>query len=342
LNQKPKILVVGPSWVGDMVMAQSLFMTLKMVQPESRIDVLAPAWTFSLLDRMPEVALSIAMPLTHGQFGFMDRIKLGRQLKSEHYDQAIVLPNSWKSALIPFFAAIPLRTGFLGEFRWGLLNDPRKLDTSKLTMTVQRFVELAVSTTSPTPRDYPIPKLVVEQNRRQIVVEKFKLTCSTKILALCPGAEFGSAKRWPASYFAEVARQKIKQGWQVWLFGSEKDKDIASQINHETGDFCTDFSGRTSLAEAVDLMSLVDCVITNDSGLMHVAAALDKKIIALYGSSDPGFTPPLNANAQIVSLNLACSPCFKRQCPLYPPGHTEHTQCLSGILPSRVLDLLDS
>jgi heptosyltransferase-2 len=331
LKSAPKILVVGPSWAGDMVMAQSLFITLKKAQPGCQIDVLAPAWSFSLLARMPEVTKAVAMPLLHGQFGFLDRIKLGRNLRAEGYQQAIVLPNSWKSALIPYFADIPVRTGYIGECRWGLLNDARKLDKSLLTMTVQRFVALGLPNNAPLPPEYPIPSLVINRDQQQAVIEKFKLTLSEKILALCPGAEYGAAKRWPARYYAEVARHKMAQGWQVWLFGSDKDKEAAEQINSALAGACIDFTGRTSLAEAVDLMSLVDVVVTNDSGLMHVAAALDKRTIALYGSSDPRFTPPLNAKAQVITLNMDCSPCFKRECPL------GHTRCLTDINPESVL-----
>ncbi|MDP2903245.1 MAG: lipopolysaccharide heptosyltransferase II [Methylovulum sp.] len=352
-----KILVVGPSWVGDMVMAQSLFLTLKQASPSCRIDVLAPAWSFPLLDRMPEVTHAIAMPLTHGEFGLSARIRLGRRLRSERYDQAIVLPNSWKSALTPFFAGIPKRTGYLGECRGGLLNDARKLDKLLLTMTVQRFVALGLPDDARLPPAYPVPALSVGRAKQQSVTKKFGLTWTTaapapsrlaaytpslaiKILALCPGAEYGAAKRWPADYYAEIAKQKLNQGWQVWLFGSDKDQDIAAQINLAARGRCTDFTGRTSLAEAVDLLSLVDTVVTNDSGLMHVAAALDKNIIALYGSSDPAFTPPLNTKAHILSLKLICSPCFKRECPLYPPDHEAHTSCLTGIRPEQVLELI--
>ncbi|MDO9104742.1 MAG: lipopolysaccharide heptosyltransferase II [Methylovulum sp.] len=351
------ILVVGPSWVGDMVMAQSLLLTLKQAAPDCRIDVLAPAWSFPLLDRMPEVAEAVAMPLTHGQLGLLARIQLGMALRSKRYDQAIVLPNSWKSALIPFFAGIPERTGYLGECRWGLLNDARSLDKTLLPMTVQRFVALGLPKNADMPPAYPLPALAVGPAKQRAVLKKFALTLSTaapasggltaytpslaaKILALCPGAEYGAAKRWPTDYYADVAKQKINQGWQVWLFGSDKDQDIARQINQETEGLCSDFTGRTSLAEAVDLLSLADTVVTNDSGLMHVAAALDKTIIALYGSSDPAFTPPLNAKAHILSLKLTCSPCFKRDCPLYPPGHEAHTSCLTGIRPEQVLELI--
>ncbi len=315
-------------------MAQSLFITLKNIQPDCQIDVLAPSWSFSLLERMPEVAKAIAMPLSHGQFGLLDRIKLGRKLRAEAYDQAIVLPNSWKSALIPYFASIPLRTGYTGECRWGLLNDARKLDKSLLAMTVQRFAALGLPVTAQLPPEYPAPGLVISGNQQKAVAEKFNLTRSENILALCPGAEYGAAKRWPASYYAEVARYKIAEGWQVWLFGSGKDKPAAEQINNEAFGACIDFTGRTSLAEAVDLMSLVNTVVTNDSGLMHVAAALDKKIIALYGSSDPNFTPPLNPNARIISLNFDCSPCFKRECPL------GHTRCLTDIKPDQVINII--
>ncbi len=220
-------------------------------------------------------------------------------------------------------------------------------------MTVQRFVALGLPVDTPMPPVYPKPALTISKDQQQAVIDKFKLTLSDaapapgslaaytpsmaiKILALCPGAEYGSAKRWPAEYYAEVARNKIDQGWQVWLFGSDKDKADAEQINRATSGLCTDFTGRTSLAEAVDLMSLVNAVVTNDSGLMHVAAALDKKIIAIYGSSDPGFTPPLNDKAHIVSLDLDCAPCFKRECPL------GHTHCLVGITPDRVLDLINT
>ncbi len=318
-----------------MVMAQSLFITLKKSLPDCQIDVLAPSWSLALLERMPEVNKAIAMPLSHGQFGFFDRLKLGKKLRANHYDQAILLPNSWKSALIPFVANIPIRTGYIGECRWGLLNDARKLDKSVMTMTVQRFVALGLAPCRANiPPDCPTPRIVINEDQQNSVIKKFKLTNSKKIVALCPGAEYGEAKRWPASYYAEVAKVKIAQGFQIWLFGSAKDQVIAEQINNQVEGACVDFTGQTSLAEAVDLMSLVDVVVTNDSGLMHVAAALDKKIIAIYGSSDPGFTPPLNNKAHIMSLKLECSPCFKRECPL------GHTRCLQDIKPEQVLNVI--
>jgi lipopolysaccharide heptosyltransferase II len=328
--EREKILVIGPSWVGDMVMAQSLFMTLRQQNSLCSIDVLAPAWSFPLLERMPEVDKAVAMPLTHGQFGFLARRQLGHQLRNNQYNRAIVLPSSWKSALIPFFAGIPLRTGYLGELRWGLLNDTRRLDKQLLRMTVQRFVALGLQPDVGLPPTCPTPKLTIDAKNQEKVQEKFGVTGQRKILALCPGAEYGPAKRWPATHYAELAREKLAKGWAVWLFGSAKDQPVTEEINRLSDSACHDFSGATSLGEAVDLMSMADAVVSNDSGLMHVAAALGKPLIAIYGSSDPGFTPPLNQDASILNLQLDCSPCFKRDCPL------GHTRCLTEITPQQV------
>ena len=316
-------------------MAQSLFITLKQRNPAASIDVLAPSWSIPLLERMPEVNKALVMPLGHGQFALAARFKLGKQLRAAAYQQAIVLPNSWKSALIPFFAGIPHRTGYRGEMRWGLLNDIRPLDKSQLRMTVQRFVALGLEVNTVTAPVYPSPKLAIEPERQRLVCEKFQLNTSKNILALCPGAEFGPAKRWPVTHFAEVAKQMHRQDWEVWLIGSEKDSGIAEQITDLSAGACVNFAGRTSLGEAVDLLSFARVVVSNDSGLMHVAAALDKPVIAIYGSSDPGFTPPLHKQAVIVDLNLDCSPCFKRECPL------GHTHCLTEISPATIIAAIE-
>ena len=324
-----KILVVAPSWVGDMVMAQSLFITLKQRHPACQIDVIAPPWTLALTEAMPEVSKTFVMPVTRGKLGLMERIKLGQSLRSEQYDQAILLPNTWKSALTPFFAHIPKRTGYVGECRWGLLNDSRHLNKQVLTKTVQRFVALAYEDNAIPP--CPAPLLVVDAERQQTLIDQFGLNIEQKILALCAGAEYGEAKRWPPEYYAEVAKQKLDEGWQVCLFGSAKDKAVSEKINDLANQQCLDFCGKTSISDAVTLLSLADAVVSNDSGLMHVASALNRKLIAIYGSSDPNFTPPLSDTAKIITLGLACSPCFKRECPL------GHTRCLTEIQPERVL-----
>jgi len=331
-----RILIVGPSWVGDMVMAQSLFKVLKQRQPDSTIDVLAPGWSRPLLDRMPEVSDTIDMPLGHGKLELGTRRQLGHDLRDRHYDQAILLPNSLKSAIIPFSANIPLRTGWRGEYRYILLNDIRLLDKERLTMTVQRFVALALPADQINLPSIPTPQLTVDADTVAAARTAHQLNDEQKpILALCPGAEFGPAKRWPESYYGQLADEQIKQGWQVWLFGSKKDQAVCATINEVTQGQCHDLSGRTSLAEAVDLLSLANAVVSNDSGLMHVAAALNRPLAAIYGSSDPNFTPPLNDNARIISPDIDCSPCFKRECP------KEHLKCLRDLPVSQVQAALE-
>jgi heptosyltransferase-2 len=330
-------LIVGPAWVGDMVMAQGLLKHLKAQRPEAAIDVLAPAWTRPLLERMPEVRVAIEMPLGHGHLGLAARYRLGRALRAHAYAQAIVLPNSWKSALVPFWARIPRRIGFRGEMRWGLLNDIRALDRSRLPLTVQRFLSLGQADGASLPDPVPTPSLRIDPERADRARRRLGLEPGeAPVLGLCPGAEYGPAKRWPASHFAAVARRKLAEGWQVWLFGSERDAGPGREIAALLDGACADLTGHTSLGEAVDLMSLVNVVVTNDSGLMHVAAALGRPLVAVYGSSDPGFTPPLAPRARVVRLDLECSPCFQRECPF------GHYQCLRELDPARVIDALEA
>lgn len=329
---KEKILILGPAWVGDMVLAQSLFKILKANNPNCIIDVAAPAWTLPLLERMPEVSGKIALPFKHKQLAFFERIKFGISLKNQGYTQAIILTNSFKSALLPWAAGIKQRTSYLGEMRYGLINDIRALNKTKLKKTVERFVNLGLAKDQNLPIVIPNPAMLSNPANALATLNKLGLTKSeTKVLGLCPGAEYGEAKRWPAQYYAEVANVAISKGWQVWLFGSDKDIPVTTIINQLTQNRCVDFGGKTKLDEAIDLMSLCDTIISNDSGLMHIAAALDKKLIAIYGSSDPHHTPPMHPNAVIEYLGLNCSPCFKRECPL------GHLNCLKQLPPTAII-----
>lgn len=346
-QSKPeKCLIIGPSWVGDMVMAQSLFIVLKQQNPALQIDVMAPAWSNALLERMPEVSEVLDMPLGHGQLQLKQRYQLGKSLRQKHYDQAILLPNSLKSALVPFWASIPQRTGYVGEMRYGLLNDIRKLNKSILSMTVQRFVALAYPQAHMFDAQYidlrniPVPSLKVNSDKISTALSKFQLDTQQPVLSLCPGAEYGPAKQWPARHYAALAKElmlekKVTQGWQVWIFGSQKDHAIAEEIKQLLDQKAVNLCGQTQLAEAIDLMSVSKTVVSNDSGLMHMGAALGVPVVGVYGSSDPGFTPPLGKNSAMVSLKLDCSPCFKRICPL------GHTNCLEKLEPERVIDALN-
>lgn len=334
-NSPKKILIVGPAWIGDMIMAQTPYKLIKQNNPEAIIDVIAPKWTHTLLQHMPEINRAIATPLQRKKLDLKKRYQLGKELRQYKYDQAILLPNSLKSALIPFFAKIKKRTGWRGEMRYGLLNDLRILDKNKYPLMIERFAALGIPKGSPLPKKLPWPKLQIDQAIIDNTIAKLKLQTQKPILALCPGAEYGPAKRWPTNYFAQIALQKIADNWQVWIFGGPNDQDIANEIQQQTNNQCINLTGKTSLTEAIALLATSTLVLTNDTGLMHIAAALERKLIVLYGSSSPGFTPPLSKNAIIISLNLPCSPCFERQCPL------QHFKCMQDLKPERVINAIN-
>lgn len=325
-----QVLVVGPAWVGDMVMAQTLYKTLRALHPGIAVDVVAPAWSEPLLARMPEVRQAIPLPVGHGQLRLGERIRIGRGLRRRRYDQAIVLPRSLKSALLPAFAGIPRRTGYLGEWRYGLLNDIRPLNKQAMPKMVQRYVALAHEHGAELPDPIPQPRLQVDEANREALLSRLGLALDRPVAGFMPGAEYGPAKRWPPESFARLAGDLVDAGWQVWVFGSEKERALGDKIasGHQ---YVENLCGQTSLVDAVDLISLADTVITNDSGLMHVAAALDRPLVALYGSSTPTYTPPLSDSARIVYLGLDCSPCFERTCP------RGDYACLRGIDPQLVL-----
>lgn len=328
-----KILIIAPAWVGDAIMAQPMYARLKQRYPKAQIDVLAPAWTRPLHARMAEISEAIDAPFGHGELKLRERWKLALQLKARGYDQVIVLPNSIKSALVPLLAGIKTRTGWVGEARFGLLNDIRKLNPLKLPQMVQRFYALADEKDAPRISVIPHPVLTISEDSRTAALQKLGLSTDKPMVAICPGAEYGPAKRWPAVHAAELAKQLIADGAQVWLFGSGKDSEICAEIA-QLAPQVINLAGKTSLAEAIDLLSLSHVAVCNDSGLMHVVAALGRPLVAVFGSSSPSFTPPLTLKAKIVTLDLECSPCFERVCPL---GHMD---CLNKLTPDRVLKAL--
>lgn len=334
------ILIIAPAWIGDMVMSHSLYQTLKQQYPDSAIDVLAPAWCHPLLARMPEIRQAILMPLTHGQFGLTQRWQLGRSLKG-CYELAIVLPNSAKSGLIPLFAGIKERRGWKGESRYGLLNDLRT-HIEMLPYMVQRYVALAYPKGDQriqNPLDKILwPALSTSVEQQNAALHKLNLDANHPVIGLCPGAEFGPAKRWPTQHYANIAEKAISDGKQIWIFGSDKDSAIAqeiyTQLSVESQTRCTILCGKTSITDAIDLLSRCQAVVSNDTGLMHIAAAVNTPIIALYGSSSPRYTPPLAQYVRCLHTDIECRPCFKKQCPF------NHLRCLTELMPDDVYTAL--
>ena len=299
-----RTLVVAPNWIGDALMAQPLLARL-----QGEIDVLAPEWVAAVMRRMSEVRSVISTPFVHGPLQLRERWKLGRRLRGQ-YDQAIVLPNSWKSALIPFFAGIPRRTGYVGEFRYGLLNDARKASGASMAA---RYAALAGEGALSQPR--------IRVSADEIEQAKRTFGLSGRYAVLCPGAEYGPAKRWP--YFADLSS---KMPLPVVVLGSAKDS--------QPGISGTDLTGKTTLDEAIALIAGADFVVSNDSGLMHVAAALGRPQVALFGSSSPEHTPPQSSAARVLWLRIECSPCYRRECPL------GHFRCMRDMTVAMVLDQL--
>lgn len=315
-----------------MVMAQSLFITLRRRNPEMRIDVVAPLWSRAILARMPEVAEAIEVGVQHGELGLGKRLEVGKRLRDRGYDQAIVLPRSWKSALVPFFARIPRRTGYRGESRYGLINDTRALDRSLCPQTVQRFVSLGQTVGEPVPPSIPPPRLIVDEENRERAVRRLGLSGDGPVVGLVPGAQYGSSRRWPAERFGELAGRLVTEGCRVWIFGSSADRELAQTILARCTGTVLDLTGRTELEEVVDLISLPSVVVTNDTGLMHVAGAVGTSVMVVYGATTPEHTPSLAEQSRMIYRGIECSPCTARICPF------GHNRCLTEIATDEVFE----
>jgi heptosyltransferase II len=333
MQQANKILIVGPDWIGDTIMSQSLFKLIKQRNASAQIDVMASPLSQPLLERMPEVSQTWVVPFHQQQWHLRGRYQLAKKIREQQYDQAIVLPQTHQSAWISFFAKIPRRTGWFGDKRWGLLTDIRHMDKTQYPLMIQRFVALGLPAKAKIPDQIALPRLKIDPESCEAVLRRLQLFPEAgPILVMCPGAEFGVSKRWPEQHYAEVARQLLEQGWQVWLMGEQQDQGITNAIEQKVQGRCYNLVGKASLSEMTDLLSVASKVLTNDSGLMHVANAVGCDCVVLYGASSPDFAPPLSNRAKMITSNVDCSPCFKRTCPL------EHHDCMNKILPGTVVN----
>ena len=334
-----KILVVGPSWVGDSVMAQTLYKRIKKELPSSQIDVISPHWSLALLERMPEVCKKIVSPFSHGETKLFERYKLGQGLKKENYDRAIILTNSLKSSLIPYFARIGVRTGWLGEFRYGLINDIRSSKKLKKSLMVEKFAALSLCEENYSIENLTFPELEINFANQKNFLEEFSIDYSKNTMAICPGAEFGPSKRWPAEYYAEIAIFYVNKGWNVLCIGSKNDEDIGIEIGSLNNLGCNEsfinLIGKTSLQDAIDILAFTEKVVTNDSGLMHIAAAVKTPLVALYGPSSPEYTPPLISKKKILRKTQGYEKVR------YGSNEKGYHQSLLDIKPEEVLNALE-
>ncbi|MGQ0710095.1 MAG: lipopolysaccharide heptosyltransferase II [Rhodoferax sp.] len=364
-------LVIAPQWIGDAIMAEPLLRQLH-ARGET-LTVAALPWVAPVLRAMPCVGAVLELPFAHGGLQWGARRALGRILQGQ-FERAYVLPNSLKSALIPWWAEVPVRVGYQGELRWGLLThrlpNPPKGDRPPMVAWYLRLAGLAALPGEASPAAHPpgaagsggaYPPSATARAGTQAddtgpsgagaarpqlqapdaaVLQGLDLPPAPYVV-MAPGAEYGAAKRWPVEHFAALVRALPHP---VLLLGSGKDAPVCEAIVAQSGTpRCVSLAGRTTLTQALALIAASRAMVSNDSGLMHVAAALDVPQVALFGSSSPHHTPPLNPHAQVLWLKndpgyqppLDCAPCFARECPL------GHLRCLRDLTPAMALSKLE-
>jgi heptosyltransferase-2 len=321
MNSAPRTLIISPNWVGDAVIAQPLLRLLKQQHPERPIDVLAPGWVAPVWRAVKEVDTVLEAPFKHGKLQLRERWKFAQELRKRGYADAYVLPNTLKFALIPWLAGISRRVGYKGEMRYGLINVMHFKSKRAPRPMVSFYAAMAnaPAPVAPAPAELPKPTLTVNNAQLAEASALLGLQPGSRLVAFAPGAEFGPAKRWPSSHFAELA-QIVKKNYpdvQIALLGSPKDKEACDEIV-AAQPWLLNFAGKTTLDQAIAMLAKAEVVVSNDSGLMNIASALNRPIIGLYGPTDHVNTPPFSDVAKIVSLHLDCSPCGQRECPL---GH---------------------
>jgi heptosyltransferase-2 len=332
-----RTLVISPNWIGDAVMAQPLLQLLRAAHPGRPIDVLAPPSVAPVWRQMAEVDDVLETPFRHGALQLKERWKFARQLRRRGYADAYVLPNTLKFALIPWLAGIAKRVGYKGESRYGLINVMHHDDVPPRPM-VGFYGALAGP---PRPGAVTVPRPVLGASAEQVaaVCAKVGIALARPLIVFAPGAEFGSAKRWPAEHFGALAQSILAAdpAAQIALLGSPKDHEVCQQVMAASGGgggAMFNLAGATSLAEAIALIARAAGVVSNDSGLLHIASALNRPVVALYGPTDPDHAPPFSDLAASLSLRLACAPCRQRECPL---GHHDCMRKLDSTLVWRAL-----
>ena len=304
-----KLLIIPQNWLGDIVMSQTLLKRVKSENPNTEIDILVNSTFKSLVERMPEISKAVILDSRHKELGLLKRLNLARRIKG-NYDQSIVLSRSIKSALIPYFAKIPIRTGELGESRYILINDLKKFTKEDRRKTAFRYVSMFSKKEEVLDEKY-YPSLQSDPENIKILSDKYKLNLDKKIIIFAPGAAFGPSKMWPVEKFKELG-EKLNKDFFILILGSNNEKNIGDKI--VTNKNMINLCGETTITDAVDLIHISEFCVSNDSGLMHLASATNTKSISIYGATSPELTPPLTINKEIHYRGISCSPCFEKKC----------------------------
>ncbi len=334
MNKKTSVLIFAAGHLGDNIMVSSLIIKLKQ-QSNAQITVLNPHPNFNkIFERMPGVDNIINTKLTKKKLELRKRIKLGLDLKKHKFDEIIYAPNYIKPAIIGVFAGIKKRTGWQ-EGRRLLLNN-RHVDIGKVKTQVQRYVQLAYHPESSVVDFKDCPKPVLSNKTLNIIVLAKELNITLpdekkKNIMFCPGSAWGETKRWPVKQFIKLGEKLLQDGYNIHIFGGIDEVNDANEINSALNNKCIDWTNKTKLDTVIDILSTSSCVISNDSGLMHMGCAINVPVIALYGGSSPKYTPPLSDKASSMIIDIECRPCSKRICP-----KENHLACLFGITPEAV------
>lgn len=330
-NDGRPILIVPYVWIGDFVRCHSVVRVLKERFPDRPIDLLASKLTAPLAAFMPGVRKAIAFDIPRKKAAFAENFALAKILHAEDYGSALVMSRKWKAAFAPWLAGIPERTGVLGEARFLLLNDIRWDEKSHKRM-IDQSCALALPKGAVLPATWPLPQLAVSEAQADEWRKRMNVASGTKVAALAPGS-VGEAKRWPVAYYAEAAKQLAKDGIEVWIIGGPDEKPFAKEILDHAGKGVRDFTGG-KLSDGVIALSLSGAVVANDSGLLHVSAALGVPAIGMFGPTDPAKWAPINPVADIITHEplLDCQYCMQYVCPL------QHHNCMREIPASRVVE----
>ena len=323
------ILVVPYMWIGDFVRCHSVIKLLNTRFPDRPVDILSTTLCAPLTDYMPGLRRAIIVDLPRGRIALKDQRALARRLRHENYGSALIMPRTWKSALAPFFAGIPERTGFIGEMRFALLNDLR-YGEQRLPRMVDRCAALALPPAAELPREWPMPELKVTRTEIESWRRQRGLAFDTRpVIALAPGA-VGPSKRWPASAYATLTRRLIAEEFAVWIVGGPDEKSLAAEIIGDTT--ARDLTGH-DLRNAILALAAAAVAVSNDSGLLHVAAAVGTPAIGIFGPTSPWHWAPLNPLAATIETKskVECRPCHKPVCRLV------HHRCMRDIPPDEVL-----
>jgi heptosyltransferase II len=324
------VLIVPYMWIGDFVRCHTVVRLLRQHEPSLAIDIVTTSMVAPLLDYMPGVRKGVVVDLPRKRLALRQHRALAERLRAECYRQALVMPRTWKSALAPYLAGIPRRTGFVGEARFGLINDLR-LGERRLARMVDRCAELALPKGAPIPAEWPQPELAVPTAERAAWTQRMGLAADARpVVAFAPGA-VGPAKRWPAAHYGDLARCLTADGCSVWILGGPGEKQLAAEIMRANPAHVHDLTG-PDLRNAVLALASASAVVSNDSGLLHVAAALSKPTIGIFGPTSPWHWAPLNPLAGVMetATELACRPCHKPVCRL------RHHRCMQDITVGQV------